>query len=79
MNSIAHEITGDRIIGPMIDLSACAKTDRTLVVGSKALELMLEMQRRGFNDTICLGLLETGMVGTVAGPGRRHHRTPCRN
>ena len=47
MNSIAHEITGDRIIGPMIDLSACAKTDRTLIVGSKALELMLEMQRRG--------------------------------
>lgn len=52
MNSIAHEITGDRIIGPMIDLSACAKTDRTLIVGSKALELMLEMQRRGFERTV---------------------------
>lgn len=51
MNSIAHEITGDRIISPMIDLSACAKTDRILIVGSKALEFMLDMQRRGFERT----------------------------
>jgi hypothetical protein len=51
MNSIAHEITGDRIISPMIGLSACAKTDRILIVGSKALEFMLEMQRRGFDRT----------------------------
>lgn len=51
MNSIVHEITGDRIIDPMIDLSACAKTDRILIAGSKALEFMLEMQRRGFDRT----------------------------
>ncbi len=51
MNSMAHEITGDRIISPMIDLSACAKTDRILIVGSKALEFMLDMQRRGFERT----------------------------
>ena len=51
MNSIAHEMTGDRIIDPMIDLSACAKTDRILIAGSKALEFVLEMQRRGFDRT----------------------------
>jgi len=51
MNSIVHEITGDRIIDPMIDLSACAKADRILIAGSKALEFMLEMQRRGFDRT----------------------------
>jgi hypothetical protein len=46
MKSTAHEIAGDRIIDPMIDLSGCSKTDRILIVGSKALELMLEMQWR---------------------------------
>jgi acetolactate synthase regulatory subunit len=51
MNSIAQETTGDRIINPMIDLSACAKTDRILIVGPKALEFTLEMQRRGFDLT----------------------------
>lgn len=51
MNSLAHEIAGDRIIDPMIDLSACAKTDRVVISGSKALEFMLEMQRRGFDRT----------------------------
>jgi acetolactate synthase regulatory subunit len=51
MNIMAHEITGDRIIDPMIDLSGCAKTDRVLIAGSKALEFVLEMQRRGFDRT----------------------------
>jgi hypothetical protein len=51
MNSMVHEITGDRIIAPMIDLSACARTDRILIAGSKALEFVLEMQRRGFDRT----------------------------
>jgi hypothetical protein len=51
MSTMAHEITGDRIISPMIDLSACAKTDHILMVGSKALEFMLDMQRRGFDRT----------------------------
>ena len=51
MNTMIHVIAGDRIIDPMIDLSGCAKTDRILIAGSKALELMLEMQRRGFDRT----------------------------
>lgn len=31
------------------------------------------------DNSICLGLLETGMVDAVADTGRRHHRTRCRN
>ena len=51
MNTMIHVIAKDRIIDPMIELSGCSKTDRILIAGSKALELMLEMQRRGFDRT----------------------------
>jgi acetolactate synthase regulatory subunit len=51
MNTVTQETTGGRIISPMIDLSACAKTDRIVIVGPKALEFMLDMQRRGFEWT----------------------------
>ncbi len=39
---------GDRIIDPMIALAGCAKQHRIVVAGSKALELMLELHRRGY-------------------------------
>src|ERR1700674_3138397 len=39
---------GDRIIEPMISLAGCSKQHRIVVAGSKAVELMLELHRRGY-------------------------------
>ena len=40
--------TGDRIIGPMIALADCSTRQRIVVAGSKSMELMLELHRRGY-------------------------------
>ena len=40
--------SGDRIVDPMIALAGCSKRQRVVVVGSKSLELMLELHRRGY-------------------------------
>jgi hypothetical protein len=40
--------TGDRIVDPMIALAGCSKLQRVVVVGSKSMELMLELHRRGY-------------------------------
>jgi hypothetical protein len=40
--------TGDRIIEPMIALAGCSKQHRIVVAGSRAVELMLELHRRGY-------------------------------
>src|ERR1700740_1493604 len=42
---------GDRILDPMIALAGCSKQQRIVVAGSKAVELMLELQRRGYART----------------------------
>src|SRR5450631_3951346 len=42
---------GDRIIEPMIALAGCSKQQRIVVAGSKGVELMLELQRRGYVRT----------------------------
>ena len=42
---------GDRIIEPMIALACCSKQHRIVVAGSKGVELMLELQRRGYART----------------------------
>src|ERR1700681_1569416 len=39
---------GDRIVEPMIALAGCSKQHRIVVAGSKAVELMLELHRRGY-------------------------------
>jgi hypothetical protein len=39
---------GDRIIDPMIALAGCSTRQRILVAGSKSMELMLELHRRGY-------------------------------
>jgi len=39
---------GDRIIEPMIALACCSKQRRIIVAGSKGVELMLELHRRGY-------------------------------
>src|SRR5580692_2874581 len=40
---------GDRIVEPMIALAGCSKQHRIVVAGSKSVELMLELQRRGYS------------------------------
>jgi hypothetical protein len=39
---------GDRIIDPMIELAGCSTHQRIVVAGSKSMELMLELHRRGY-------------------------------
>jgi hypothetical protein len=39
---------GDRIIEPMIALACCSKQHRIVVSGSKSVEVMLELHRRGY-------------------------------
>jgi hypothetical protein len=39
---------GDRIIDPMLALASCSKQHRIVVAGSRGVELMLELQRRGY-------------------------------
>jgi len=41
----------DRIVEPMIALAGCSKQYRIIVAGSKGIELMLELQRRGYVRT----------------------------
>jgi hypothetical protein len=48
MISTRATATGDRIIEPMIALAGCSKQHRIVVAGSKGIELMLELHRRGF-------------------------------
>lgn len=40
--------TGDRIVDPMIALAGCSTRQRIVVAGSKSMELMLELHRRGY-------------------------------
>jgi hypothetical protein len=51
MKSVAHTASEDRILDPMIGLARCTKQDRIVIAGSKALELMLQLQHRGFLRT----------------------------
>src|SRR5258706_16086449 len=39
---------GDRISDPMIALAGCSTRQRIVVAGSKSMELMLELHRRGY-------------------------------
>jgi len=48
MTSFRTTPAGDRIIEPMIALACCSKQHRIVVAGSKGVELMLELQRRGY-------------------------------
>src|SRR5258708_39923619 len=42
---------GDRIIEPMVALAGCSKQHRIVVAGARGVELMLELQRRGYVRT----------------------------
>jgi hypothetical protein len=39
---------GDRIIEPMVALAGCSKQHRIVVAGARGVELMLELQHRGY-------------------------------
>jgi hypothetical protein len=54
--------TGDRIIDPMIALAGCSTRQRIVVAGSRSMELMLELHRRGY-----LLAAATGNCGRPAG------------
>jgi len=54
--------TGDRIIDPMIALAGCSTQHRILIAGSKSMEMMMELQRRGY-----LHAAATGNCGRPAG------------
>ncbi len=47
--------TGDRIIEPMIALAGCSTQHRIIVAGSKSMELMLELHRRGYPRAAATG------------------------
>jgi hypothetical protein len=47
--------TGDRIVDPMIALAGCSTRQRIVVVGSKSMELMLELHRRGYSLAAAAG------------------------
>jgi hypothetical protein len=53
---------GDRIIDPMIALAGCSAQQRIVVGGSKSMELMLELHRRGY-----MRAAATGNCGRPAG------------
>jgi hypothetical protein len=53
---------GDRIIDPMIALAGCSMQHRILVAGSKSIEMMIELHRRGY-----VGAASTGNCGRPAG------------
>jgi hypothetical protein len=48
MNPSRATPAGDRIIEPMIALASCSKQHRIVVAGSKGVELMLDLHRRGY-------------------------------
>jgi hypothetical protein len=48
MTSSRASSPGDRIIEPMIALACCSKQHRIVVAGSRSVELMLELHRRGY-------------------------------
>ncbi len=54
--------TGDRIIDPMIALAGCSTQHRILIAGSKSMEMMMELQQRGY-----LRAAATGNCGRPAG------------
>jgi hypothetical protein len=54
--------TGDRILDPMIALAGCSTQHRIVVAGSKSMEMMMELQRRGY-----LRAAATGNCGSSAG------------
>jgi hypothetical protein len=55
---ISGDATGDRILDPMIALADCSTQHRILVAGSKSIEMMIELHRRGY-----VGAASTGNCG----------------
>jgi hypothetical protein len=62
--SFLQTANGDRIVDPMITLAGCSTRQRIVVAGSKSMELMLELQRRGY--------LLTAATGNCGRPARQY-------
>jgi hypothetical protein len=58
---ISRHARGDRILDPMIGLAGCSTQHRILVAGSKSIEMMIELHRRGY-----VGAASTGNCGRPA-------------
>jgi hypothetical protein len=45
-----HKVTprGDRIIDPMVALARCSKSERIIIAGSRSIEIMFDLHRRGY-------------------------------
>lgn len=54
--------TGDRIIDPMIALAGCTTQHSILIAGSKSMEMVMDLHRRGY-----LRAASTGNCGHPAG------------
>jgi hypothetical protein len=55
---------GDRVVEPMIALARCTPLHRIVVAGGKSVELVFELQRRGF--------LRTAATANCGRPGRQY-------
>jgi len=42
-------LAGERIVEPMLALARCSKQQRIIVAGGKSIELMFELERRGYH------------------------------
>lgn len=49
MNPSRTTPAGDRIMDPMLALAGCSQQQRIVVAGSRGVELMLELHRRGYS------------------------------
>jgi hypothetical protein len=59
--AISRVATGDRILDPIIALAGCFTQHRILLAGSKSIEMMIELHRRGY-----VGAASTGNCGRPA-------------
>lgn len=59
---MSQVVTGDRIVDPILALAGCSTRHRIVVAGSKSMELMMELHRRGY-----LLAAATGNCGRPAG------------
>jgi 1-deoxy-D-xylulose 5-phosphate reductoisomerase len=66
--SSSQVTTGDRIIDPMIALAGCSTRQRIVVAGSKSMEVMLELHRRGYLLAAATG--NCGLAATHASCAR---------
>jgi hypothetical protein len=48
-------LVGDRILDPMIVITGCTARQRIVVIGTKSMELMMALHRRGYLQAAAAG------------------------